>query len=52
MGAVDSSVNLDDIGNLTYFMSSTLATARHPQTLLATHSTVSRSRWIMAHHCV
>jgi DMSO/TMAO reductase YedYZ molybdopterin-dependent catalytic subunit len=35
---VDSSVNLDDSGNPDpYFMSIDLATARHPQTLLATH---------------
>jgi DMSO/TMAO reductase YedYZ molybdopterin-dependent catalytic subunit len=35
---VESSVNLDDLGNLDpYFMSIDLATARHPQTLLATH---------------
>lgn len=33
---VESSVNLDDSGN-PYFMSIDLATARHPQTLLATH---------------
>jgi len=35
---VESSVNLDDSGNADpYFMSIDLATARHPQTLLATH---------------
>src|ERR1700730_8279179 len=35
---VESSVNLDDSGNPDpYFMSIDLATARHPQTLLATH---------------
>jgi DMSO/TMAO reductase YedYZ molybdopterin-dependent catalytic subunit len=35
---VESSVNLDASGNPdTYFMSLDLATARHPQTLLATH---------------
>jgi DMSO/TMAO reductase YedYZ molybdopterin-dependent catalytic subunit len=35
---VESSVNLDDSGNPDpYFMSLDLATARHPQTLLATH---------------
>jgi DMSO/TMAO reductase YedYZ molybdopterin-dependent catalytic subunit len=35
---VESSVNLDDSGNPDpYFMSIGLATARHPQTLLATH---------------
>src|SRR5712672_1521497 len=35
---VGSSVNLDDSGNPDpYFMSIDLATARHPQTLLATH---------------
>jgi len=35
---VESSVNLDASGNLDpYFMSLDLATARHPQTLLATH---------------
>ena len=35
---VESSVNLDDSGNAApYFMSIDLATARHPQTLLATH---------------
>ena len=35
---VDSSVNLDPSGNPDpYFMSLDLATARHPQTLLATH---------------
>jgi DMSO/TMAO reductase YedYZ molybdopterin-dependent catalytic subunit len=35
---VESSVNIDDSGNPDpYFMSIDLATARHPQTLLATH---------------
>ena len=35
---VESSVNVDDSGNPDpYFMSIDLATARHPQTLLATH---------------
>ena len=35
---VESSVNLDNSGNLDpYFVSIDLATARHPQTLLATH---------------
>jgi len=35
---VESSVNLDDLGNPdTYFMSLDLATACHPQTLFATH---------------
>jgi len=35
---VESSVNLDGSGNPDpYFMSIDLATARHPQTLLATH---------------
>ena len=35
---VESSVNLDESGNpAPYFMSIDLATARHPQTLLATH---------------
>jgi DMSO/TMAO reductase YedYZ molybdopterin-dependent catalytic subunit len=35
---VESSVNLDNSGNLDpYFVSVDLATARHPQTLLATH---------------
>ena len=35
---MESSVNLDDSGNPDpYFMSIDLATARHPQTLLATH---------------
>jgi DMSO/TMAO reductase YedYZ molybdopterin-dependent catalytic subunit len=35
---VESSVNLDESGNSDpYFMSIDLATARHPQTLLATH---------------
>ena len=35
---VESSVNVDDSGNPDpYFMSLDLATARHPQTLLATH---------------
>jgi DMSO/TMAO reductase YedYZ molybdopterin-dependent catalytic subunit len=35
---VESSVNLDESGNPDpYFMSIDLATARHPQTLLATH---------------
>jgi len=35
---VESSVNLDASGNPDpYFMSLDLATARHPQTLLATH---------------
>jgi DMSO/TMAO reductase YedYZ molybdopterin-dependent catalytic subunit len=35
---VDSSVNLDALGNTDpYFVSIDLATARHPQTLLATH---------------
>lgn len=35
---VESSVNLDNSGNPDpYFMSNDLATARHPQTLLATH---------------
>jgi DMSO/TMAO reductase YedYZ molybdopterin-dependent catalytic subunit len=35
---VESSVNLDDSRNpAPYFMSIDLATARHPQTLLATH---------------
>ncbi len=35
---VESSVNLDASGNpAPYFMSLDLATARHPQTLLATH---------------
>jgi DMSO/TMAO reductase YedYZ molybdopterin-dependent catalytic subunit len=35
---VESSVNLDSSGNLDpYFVSLDLATARHPQTLLATH---------------
>jgi DMSO/TMAO reductase YedYZ molybdopterin-dependent catalytic subunit len=35
---VESSVNLDDSGNRDpYFMSIDLATARHPQTLVATH---------------
>jgi DMSO/TMAO reductase YedYZ molybdopterin-dependent catalytic subunit len=37
-GLVESSVNLDASGNPDpYFMSIDLATARHPQTLLATH---------------
>jgi DMSO/TMAO reductase YedYZ molybdopterin-dependent catalytic subunit len=35
---VESSFNLDESGNPDpYFMSIDLATARHPQTLLATH---------------
>jgi DMSO/TMAO reductase YedYZ molybdopterin-dependent catalytic subunit len=35
---VESSVNLDESGNPDpYFMSNDLATARHPQTMLATH---------------
>jgi DMSO/TMAO reductase YedYZ molybdopterin-dependent catalytic subunit len=57
---VESSVNLDDSGNPDpYFMSIDLATARHPQTLLATHfngqpltSTASPSLWNMEHHFV
>jgi len=39
---VESSVNLDESGNPDpYFMSIDLATARHPQTLLANTSTAS-----------
>jgi DMSO/TMAO reductase YedYZ molybdopterin-dependent catalytic subunit len=35
---MESSVNLDALGNSNpYFMSLDVATARHPQTLLATH---------------
>src|SRR4029077_15799858 len=45
---VESSVNVDDSGNPDpYFMSIDLATARHPQTLLAPH--LSGERVTVAH---
>jgi len=50
---VESSVNLDDSGNPDpYFVSIDLATARHPQTLLATHFNGQPLLWIMEHHSV
>ena len=50
---VESSVNLDASGNPDlYFMSLDLATARHSQTLLATHFKVSPLPWIMERRSV
>ena len=47
---VESSVNFDASGNPDpYFMSLDLATARHPQTLLATHFNGQPLPWIMEH---